>query len=66
MRTRFSNPGLLENRRFFKIKNSHNFSGEKKHQCWHCGKLFALKSYLNKHIEGACTAVKYSNEDQLR
>ncbi len=31
-----------------------SYLGAKKHQCQHCGKSFALKSYLNKHIESVC------------
>ncbi|VDK19051.1 unnamed protein product [Anisakis simplex] len=31
-------------------------AGVKKHECSSCGKLFALKSYLNKHIELVCPA----------
>ena len=39
-----------------------NFAGEKKYQCHFCGKSFALKSYLNKHIEKPCNALKTTSQ----
>lgn len=41
---------------------THN--ADKKHECNRCGKLFALKSYLNKHLEASCTSpADKSNQD---